>query len=794
MASLALVTALGLGLWAYARLRGSLPKISGRVVVNGLATPLRIDRDTLGVPTIRSPTREGLSYGLGFLHAQERFFQMELQRRAAAGELAELFRPGDRDAVVALDREARVHQFRLRAARVVARLGPADRAWLGAYTAGVNAGLAALDAPPFEYLALGVRPRPWLPEDTVLAVLLMFRTLHAEAVAEESNLGVAFDVLPGPLAGFLAAPGTAEWDAPMEGGPIPGPPAPGPEALDLRRGPRDGRPDPTPLDEMEGELPGSNAFAVAGRLARGGGALVANDMHLKHGVPAAWYRACLVWPDESRPGRDRRAVGVTLPGVPGLPAGSNGLVAWGLTSSLGDWSDLVILEPGRPGTDTYLTPDGPRRFERHREVIRVKGRTDETLEVRTTVWGPVVDVDHRGRPRALRWTAHDPGSVDLSFSRMLGTRTLAEALELANRCGTQPLNFVAGDADGHVGWTILGRISRRVGFDRRVPTSWADGARRWDGYLEPGEAPRVVDPPQGRVWTANARVVGGEALAKLGYGGYDRGARAGQIRDRLMALGTASESDMLAIQLDDRALFLARWRDLLLGVLTPEACRADPRRGELRRHVEGWGGRASVGSVGYRMVHEFRLRAVRAALSPPTAACRRADARFRLGAFHNQEGPAWALVSARPKHLLDPGYETWDELLLTQVDGLLGEATAGGGSLAGRTWGERNTASFRHPLGPALPLLGGWLDMPTVALPGGWSDVPRIQRPGSGASQRLVVMPGREDRGLFHMPCGQSGHPLSPHYRDGHAAWVRGDPTPLLPGPAVATLRIVPHD
>ena len=169
-------------------------------------------------------------------------------------------------------------------------------------------------------------------------------------------------------------------------------------------------------------------------------------------------------------------------------------------------------------------------------------------------------------------------------------------------------NFVVADAAGRIGWTIIGRIPRRVGFDGSVPTSWADGTRRWDGWLAPAEYPRVVDPPSGRIWTANARVVGGDMLAKMGDGGYDLGARQGQIRDDLLALDKARESDMLRIQLDDRALFLARWQKLLRGVLTPDAAAGDPRRGEARRLVEAWGEHASVDSVGYRVVRAFRER------------------------------------------------------------------------------------------------------------------------------------------------------------------------------------------
>ncbi|MBV8555990.1 MAG: penicillin acylase family protein [Planctomycetaceae bacterium] len=787
-----LVVALRACAWTWSRLRASLPTLSGRVIVRGPSAPIRIDRDALGVPTVRAASWGDLVFGLGFLHAQERFFEMEVQRRAAAGELAEVFGPGGGDEVIGLDRAMRRHQFRERARQVVAMLAPPDRAWLEAYTSGVNAGLGALGAEPFEYLLLGARPEPWAPEDTVLVMLQMFVGLQEQTWAKESSLGVAFDVLPRPLAEFLAAPGTAEWDAPLVGGPIAVPPVPGPEVVDLRRGADVTPVDDTPLDQIDGETPGSNNWAVAGAHTRDGAALMANDMHLKHGVPATWYRACLVWPEEGEPGRTWRAVGVTLPGIPTLIAGSNGRVAWGLTNTEADWADLIGLDVDPADPDAYLTPEGPRRFGLRRETIRVKGLPDVAFEARTTIWGPVVDADHRGRPRALRWVAHDREALDLSFVRMIESRTAREALDRAARAGAPHLNFVVGDADGHIGWTVLGRIPRRRGLGGRVPTSWADGSRRWDGYLAPEEAPRIVDPPRGRIWTANARVVSGEALEALGFGSYDRGARASQIRDRLLALEVATEPDMLAIQLDDRALFLARWRHLLLKTLTPALVASDPRRGALRRHVEGWGGRAAIDSVGYRMVHEFRLRVVRAVLSPLTAPCRRADPKFRLGVVHQTEGPVWAILAERPVHLLDPSYRDWDGLLLAAVDAMLDEATADGTPLESRTWGERNTVRFRHLLSTSAPLLGGWLDLPDQSLPGGWADMPRIQRPDYGASQRLAVAPGRESRGYLHVPCGQSGHPLSPHYRDGHAAWSRGEPAPLLPGPTRQSLVLEP--
>ena len=295
--------------------------------------------------------------------------------------------------------------------------------------------------------------------------------------------------------------------------------------------------------------------------------------------------------------------------------------------------------------------------------------------------------------------------------------------------------------------------------------------------------------PMGFCGRPTRGVVDGPMLAQIGFGDYDRGCRAGMIRDRLRALDQATEADMLSIQLDDRAVFLERWRKLLLDLLRPEVVSHNPRRLELKTLLENWSGRASVDSADYRLVWETRLRIVRAALSPLTARCRVADPRFRLAALEC-EAPTWALLTKRPAHLLNPMYPDWESLLLAMVDATLAEEARSGQPLARRTWGEMNVARIEHPMGQASPLLGRLLglNMPAESLPGGRKDMPRVQGRTFGASQRMAVTPGRESEGYFHMPCGQSGHPLSPHYRDGHDAWVKGTPTPFLPGPVVHTL------
>ncbi|HTG34362.1 MAG TPA: penicillin acylase family protein [Thermoanaerobaculia bacterium] len=795
---LALVVLIGLlavagGVWLNDRLTASLPRLDGERRIAGLSAPVEIERDALGVPTIRAANRLDMARALGFLHAQDRFFQMDLLRRQAAGELAEIIGP----AVVRVDRRHRVHRFRERARQILAASPLREQALLAAYADGVNAGLSSLGEVPFEYLALRVDPAPWRPEDSILALYAMFFELH-DAGERESALGALRDTLPGPIFELLAAPGT-EWDAPLVGPAYATPPIPGPAVLDLRKRQvdRPALPKAAFLDSRDSDgdeelavtAAGSNNWAVAGAHTEDGHALLANDMHLGIRVPNTWYRASMVRPDPA--GGSLRVTGVTLPGTPSLSVGSNGHVAWGFTNSYGDWTDLVELMIDPKDANRYRTPDGWRRFATAKERIRVKGGADDVLEVRETIWGPVVDEDRIGRPRALAWTAHHPEAVNLELDQLQTARTLEEAMAIANRSGIPPQNFTVADETGRVGWTIIGRIPRRVGFDGRTPTSWADGSHRWDGWLSPQEYPRVINPSSGRIWTANARVMDGESLRAIGNGGYDLGARARQIRDDLMKLERTTPRDLLAIQLDDRALFLERWRDLLLRTLSPEAVQGHPGRGELRRLVETrWTGRAAVDSAAYRAVRAFRL-FLREAVFVSLTGQEGVPEEDRVRPPAQFEGPLWRLVTERPAHLLDPRYKSWDQEILAAVDALLESGERQGAKLADRTWGERNTTRIQHPLSLALPFLGRWLDVPPRQLPGD-ENMPRVQGPTFGASERMVVSPGHEEAGLFEMPVGQSGHPLSPYYRKGHKAWEEGTPTPFLPGPAMHTLRLVP--
>ena len=835
VAAILVVLAAAGALWARHELRGSLPIIDGSQSLAGLSAPVTVTRDALGIPTVQGRTREDVARATGFLHAQDRFFQMDLSRRRAAGELSALV--GRR--ALRIDREIRRHRFRAEASTALSQLTPRNRAILDAYTAGVNDGLAALSAPPFEYLLLRQTPEPWRPEDSLLVVLAMFITLQDTDGTYESVLGTMHDILPPQMFDFMASPGT-EWDAPVVGERFAVPPVPGPDFYNLRArraakrsitlagsarhdqrnqaywSQRDlvgrglAKPDPPigswglGVGNSDSEAVGSNNWVVSGRLTPDGAPLVANDMHLDVRVPNIWYRAQFEWlalseqgrvegPDSAAPSRMSRLVGVTLPGSPAMVVGSNTFIAWGFTNTYADWSDHVLLEVDPKDPARYMTPSGWQPFLTFDEVIRVAGEPDHHEKVTWTIWGPVLEADHKDRLRAYRWVAHSSSQLAAAVIPLETARTVQEAFDEANGLGTPGQNMVVADRDGHIGWTVYGSIPRREGTDGRLPASWADGTRGWNGWLNDAEYPRLLDPPGGRIWTANARVVDGPMLARLGDGGYEVGSRATVIRDRLAVEKRFTPADMLAIQLDNRAVFLSRWRDLVLQTLTPGVIDGHESRRQIRDLVErSWDGRASPDSVGYRFTRMFRERVSEAVLMFVLSECYTADPLFDHTALRRREGPVWKLVTEKPMHLLDPLYSSWDELLVQAADDVIARLKESGDELAQRTWGEYNVTEYRHPLSASVPFFGRFLNMPYAPLPGDLFTV-RMHWGAETASERLVVSPGREAEGILHMPTGQSGHPLSPFYSNSHDAWVRGAATPLLPGREEHRLTLTPR-
>jgi penicillin amidase len=777
---------------AYLLMRGSLPQLDGNSALQGLAAPVSVQRDRRGVVTIDAASQVDAMRALGYVHAQERYFEMDLMRRAPAGELSELFGAAALD----LDKRNRVHRLR---ARVHASLNVAagsQRAALQAYTEGVNAGLAALRVRPWPYLLLRQTPRAWTLDDSILTGMAMYADLQDNDNQTELAAARIRAVVPAALAALLDHQGSS-WDAPLFGPAHGDAVLPDAAALDLRR-----LPHPAATAGAEPPTPGSNNFAVDGSLTSDGRAIVADDMHLGLRAPNIWFRARLRYPDTSAPDGKVDVTGFTLPGLPAVVVGSNGNVAWAFTNSYIDTADFARIAPAMPGHPQALTT--------HIETIRVAGAAPVRFAVRESAWGPVLHDNADGSLLALRWAAQLPGAIRLDFAQMSTAADVQAAFAVADRSGIPAQNLLLADRNGRIAWRLIGArpvrnagcgpsgiaelASSAQGADAASPSVAATAASAQGGCLpwpvRSDAAPALIDPPSHRLWTANSRVVDAQQLATLGNAGYDLGARAQQIRDDLFARQRFNELDLLAIQLDDRAVLLTRWWQLLRSVVEHSK---DPALQQIEAATRQWDGHASTRSTSYRIVRGFRgmtIDAVEAGLLAPAKAALGKD--FLPPRRAQLEGIVWPLLQQRPAHLLPPAYANWDQLLAEAARKAQTDLAAQHGALSERTWGERNTAAICHPIARALPALAKrWLCMPPEQLPGD-RDMPRVQGPAFGASERMVVSPGHEQDGIVHMPGGQSGHPLSPFWGAGHDDWVHGRPTPFLPTATRYTLQLQP--
>jgi penicillin amidase len=770
-------------------LRGSLPQLDGELSLPGLAAAVTIQRDVLGVVTVDAANELDAMRALGYVHAQERFFEMDLMRRTAAGELAGLFGP----IAVDTDKQHRVHRMRARVTANLAAIAGSKMAVLKAYAAGVNAGLADLKVRPWPYLLLRAEPEPWQLADTPLVGYAMYFDLQDSTNKRELALWKIRQAVPPALFALLARDGTG-WDAPLMGRPRGDATLPGAGTLDLRKLAL-----PTQPRELARLVPpsreiGSNNFAVSGALTNDGRAIVADDMHLGLRAPNIWFRARLRYADPRAVDGKVDVSGFTLPGLPAVVVGSNGHVAWGFTNSYIDSADWLRLQPcGQPGNWRDDGRCGPLQV--HQESIAVAHAAPVPFAVRESSWGPVLGIDANGEALALRWSAQLPGSLRMDFADLALAHDVGDAMRRADAIAIPAQNLMLADRDGHIGWRLLGPIPQRGlnchGLDADIdamPASASPSASCSPWSMSTAAAP-ALDASPARLWTANNRTLDGDALRRVGDGGYALGARARQVRDDLSAKQAFSERDLLAIQLDDRALFLQRWWQLLRERATHAGT---PALHALAHASSTWEGHATAGSTSYRIVRAWRL-AVQArlldGLTAPAQVALGDD--FTMPDLPQFEGVAWPLVTQRPGNLLPRRFDSWNALFEDAAKEVRGEL-ATQGPLAQRTWGERNTARICHPLSMALPAFAKrLLCMPFDRLDGD-GNMPRVAAPDFGASERMVVSPGHEVDGIIHMPGGQSGNPLSPFWGAGHEDWVHGRATPFLPGKTEHTLRIAP--
>jgi penicillin G amidase len=767
-----LLLALGAG---YFYLGTSLPQIAGRIAVFGLKSPVRVARDADGVPTIIAQNDDAAAFGLGFAHAQDRLFQMELMRRLAAGRLAELFGP----AALPIDRQMRVLGLYQAAEAELLALSAELRRALSAYAAGVNAFLATRHgALPPEFLLLRFEPAPWREADSLAWGKLMALQVSGNYRGEMQRAAMARSISAADLA-FL----------------YPGYPKDGPVTLAAmapiyrRLG----------LDRLLAELPSvagpryaSNNWVVDGRHSRSGKPLLANDPHLDLAAPGPWYLASL-----KTPGGE--LAGATAPGVPLVVIGHNRHIAWGFTTTTADVEDLFIekVDPADPAR--YLTPEGSVPFQTRRETIMVRGAAPEEIVVRATRHGPVLSdalpagsAGH-GFVLALSATFLFPGDRSAEALWDAGHATDWQGFKNAWRNFVGPMqNTVYADDKGTIGFIAPGLVPIRKKGQGWVPSPGWTGEYDWNGFIPFDALPNGFNPPAGRFVNANNQIVP-DGYPYFISRDWDLPDRAERINALLDAAPVQTPAKSAAIEADRLSLMAKRLLPLMTHI-SPAA----PQEREALALLRRW---------------DFRMERDAPAPLLFIAWLRQFSYAVLHGRFGDAVAGYWSLkpevieavLSERPDWCDDlkrPGSETCATRLEQSLASALAELRrAYGDDMAGWQWGRAHTALFANAVFSRIPLLAGWIN-PSIAT-GGASDtvdhMPSLVRDAQhpfattfGASLRIITDLAVPDESRMIVAPGQSGNPLSPHFADLLGRWR--DFGLLMPGhaPPVATLDLVP--
>lgn len=744
----------------------TLPKTSGVLVVAGPSAPVEIARDAHGIPTITADNRRDAAFGLGFVHGQDRLFQMDLLRRVAAGRLAEVL--GHR--AVRTDVFMRTLGLMRAADSSLAVLQPETVDRLDAYADGVNAAISEQTLLPPEFLLLGYEPEPWTALDTLAFGRLM--ALRLSGNWREEALRAAFlDRLPAEAVDELWAEG-----------PVDAPPAMGRLAPALAHAFLEIIP-----PQVE-PLLASNAWIVGSGRTASGGALLANDPHLELQAPIQWYLARLRSPEG-------RVTGGTMPGMPFVLVGHTDRLAWGLTTTHSDTADLFVEE--LTGDGSYATPDGPRPLEQRRETIVVAGGDPVLLDVQESRHGPLVGalIDRAqadGTALALQSMALAPDDRTADALRALETaETVPEAIEALRRWDSPQQNLFLADHDNGIAFIAPGRVPIRASGMGLVPQSGADGAHDWIGTVPFEDLPRVVNPEAGFLVNANNRPVSEGAGPFLGAH-WPPAYRAMRLTHRLEDTEAATLDSQRQIQLDVRSLAAQALTPRLVALARPGEASA-----EALAVMAGW---------------DFEMRADAAAPMLYAVWVEHLSRRLfadDLGDVYRRWGPA------DPRVLLavldgDTERDWCDDITteavencITQAAATLTEAVA---SLSARhgpmrrwRWGDAHRASLEHPLFRFIPVL----DRLTAIRPGtaggdhtvnrgswisdGDGAFPHVHGPGLRA---VIDVAAPQDSG-FVIATGQSGNPLSPHWSDLTEAWMNGRLIRLT-APPEAVLRLNP--
>ena len=814
---LLLVVAAGVGvLWLRFTAKAALPQLDGDVPVAGLSAPVMVRRDAHGVPHIEAATQTDLFVAQGYVTAQDRLWQMDVSRRAADGDLAEILGPQ----LVQNDKTQRVLQIRLMAQRAYSRMPAIERAILDDYARGVNLYIEQCEKnntlPP-EFRLLGYRPEPWTGVDSMSVGLTMVETLdlrvttkltraHVEAKLDDPKL--IADLYP--VGSWRDHPPTGirvEWSVPLP--PLPPlPPSKKDEEDDENTESKVTPPgvlpqfaskigwgsseDPAEMALLgtggcEGCAFGSNNWALAGSHTASGKPLLANDMHLTLRVPDTWYMA-----DLRAPGY--HAAGVTLPGVPLIVAGHNEHVAWGYTALYADVQDLYtekLDDKGNyEGIDAAWHP-----LAVDRETIAVRWGHDVVVNVESTEHGPLLNplLAKGDPPLALKWTLYDPtlNAVPLYEMNVASNGTEFSAA-LAQWCWPTQ-NVIYSDDQGHIAYHAIGKIPIRKGglSDVAEPS----GAHEWQGDIPFDQMPKAFDPPSGFLATANSRVTA-ETTDQSPYPITDDWAdpyRVERIYKLLNGRDKFTPADILATQTDvysevdqEMGQRIAYAIDHTPG---PEG-NGDPKMREAADLMRSWDGRLTTDSVAASLVTQAR-----AALWPmildPKLGKTAADYHWGESNFALEEIVMHAKAAWLPKE-----YKNWDALLTAAVRKGMRDGKAPA-DLEHWTYGSWHVVDVEHPLAAFLPFLSLVAGTGTQPQSGDGTTVKQVGRT-LGPSQRFTMDWSNIDGSTENIVLGESGNPYSPYFRDQWNDWYDGTTfaLPFSSGMVAAqtahTLRLMP--
>jgi len=740
-------------------LRTSLPQVDGTLALQGLSGPVEVIRDGDGVPHIFADEVNDAYFGLGFAHAQDRLWQMEMTRRIGAGRLSEIF--GSR--TLKIDRFIRTLGLYRAAQAQLTLMKPDERALLDAYATGVNAFLhnhtGALSP---EFAVLGHEPERWHPADSLVWARIMAVRLSGNWRSELLRLRLAETLTPVQIDQLWPSDEASE---PKSHSALPNPAA---EMLDRLA---------NALPAELAPVDASNAWVIGGARTETGKPILANDPHLGFGAPILWYLARIETPTLS-------LTGATVPGVPLHPLGHNGKVAWGMTTTGADVEDLYVeaIDPDNP--QRYLTPDGPKPFTTRVEKIYVAGDDPVTLSVRETRNGPVVSdvLDEADlsetEPNSVIALASPATRIDDETARALyrlnRAKNWREFVDAARLFHAPVQNLFFADTAGDIGLVTPGRIPIRSDHDGTRPVSGQETRFDWNGFIPFDELPKHLNPPDGLIINANDRLVGADyphSITKHWQAAY----RAGRIAEVLNGKKVHSVAGSAALQMDTISPAARRLVPLLLAA----PARSDKAKDAIAR-LRAWDFRM-LRDRAEPLIYVAWLRALERAIVQDELGGRtddyaRSRTRFVIAALTKQK--SWC------DDVRTPEPESCDMQIAAALETALADISKSQGpDIAKWRWGAAHKAQFRHRVFTQIPGLRSFADM-VVETDGGDHTLNRGQtRQGGpapyshvhGSGYRAVYDLGDLDRSRYIIATGQSGNPFSRHYRDMLERWRAGD-------------------